>query len=189
MGDLKTRFTKTYLAIIGVFLAVVLVITAVLILIYVVNSPSDSFVLHNAMYHYWEMEKKELLPYALAWVVCVLLAVTATCVILMMRLYRKVAKPIGELKAATDHICGGDLNTEILGSEDREINELCRSLNTMRQRLKANQVAEEASRRDRSLLIANISHDMRTPITTIKGYLQAIRDGVADTPDQVENQN
>jgi signal transduction histidine kinase len=186
MGDLKTRFTKTYLAIIAVFLAVVLVITAVLILIYAVNSPSDSFVLHNAIYHYWETEKKELVSYALAWVICVLLAVTVTCVILIMRLYRKVAKPIGELKAATDHICGGDLNTEILGSEDREINDLCRSLDTMRQRLKANQVAEETSKRDRSLLIANISHDMRTPITTIKGYLQAIRDGVADTPDQVE---
>lgn len=186
MGDLKTRFTKTYLIIIGVFLAVVLVITAVLILAYALNSPGDTFVLHHAMHNYWEMEKEALLPYVLIWVVCVLLAVTVTCVILLMRLYRKVATPIGELKAATDHICGGDLNTEVIGSEDREINELCRSLDTMRQRLKANQVAEEAARRDRSLLIANISHDMRTPVTTIKGYLQAIRDGVADTPEQVE---
>ena len=186
MRNLKTRFTKTYLAIIGVFLAVVVVITAVLILVYVANSPSDSSVLHHAMRSFWEMEKKHLIPYALVWVFCVLVAVTVTCVILLMRLYRKVAEPIGDLKAATDHICGGDLNTEIIGSEDREINELCRSLDMMRQRLKTNQVAEEAAKKDRSLLIANISHDMRTPVTTIKGYLQAIRDGVADTPDQVE---
>lgn len=186
MQDLKKRFTKTYLAIIGIFLALVLVITAVLILAYVVNSPSGSSVLHNAVRSYWEVEKQNLIPYLLIWVLCVSLTVALTCVILLMRLYRKVADPIGELKTSTDQICGGDLNTEIIGAEDREIDELCRSLNTMRQKLKANEMAEAAAKEDRSLLIANISHDMRTPVTTIKGYLQAIRDGVADTPEQVE---
>lgn len=186
MQDLKKRFTKTYLTIIGIFLAVVLVITAILVLVYVVNSTSDSSVLHNAVYRYWEVEKQKLIPYFLIWVLCVSLAVAVTCVILLMRLYRNVASPIAELKMATDQICNGDLNTEIIGSEDREIDELCRSLNTMQQKLKANQAAENAAKEDRSLLIANISHDMRTPVTTIKGYLQAIRDGVADTPEQVE---
>lgn len=186
MRDLKKRFTKTYLAIIGIFLAFVVMITAVMVLIYVIHRPSDCSVIQNAARSFWGVEKQHLLPYMLIWLVCVSVAMAVTCVVLLMRLYRKVATPLEELKMATNLICDGDLNVVIIGAEDREIDELCVSLDTMRQKLKNNAAAEAAAKKDRSLLIANISHDMRTPVTTIKGYLQAIRDGIADTPEQVE---
>ena len=55
----------------------------------------------------------------------------------------------------------------------------------MRKRLK--NTAEEKLKFDKENkeLISNISHDLKTPVTTIKGYAEGIMDGVADTPDKV----
>ena len=187
MRDLKKRFIKTYLEILLVFIGFIVVITASLTLVYILHRPADTTVLQNAVHAFWEVGKQHLIPYMLIWLLLVLATLAVSCVVLLMWLYRKVAKPLEDLKIATDQICAGDLNADIIGAEYREIDELCRSLDTMRQKLKYNAAAEAAAKRDRSLLIANISHDMRTPVTTIKGYLQAIRDGIADTPEQVDN--
>ncbi len=48
--------------------------------------------------------------------------------------------------------------------------------------------AEEKLRYDKESkeLISNISHDLKTPVTTIKGYAEGIMDGVADTPEKME---
>ena len=78
----------------------------------------------------------------------------------------------------------GNLDEKIDFGDNRvdEVGELCESFEDMRQKLsdftKAKMRYEEENRQ----LISNISHDLRTPITTIKGYVEGIMDGVADTP-------
>ena len=57
----------------------------------------------------------------------------------------------------------------------------------MRQRLKATAAAEAAAQEERGLLMANLSHDLRTPITAIKGYVEGIRDGIAATPEKQQH--
>ena len=70
--------------------------------------------------------------------------------------------------------------------EDDEIGELCQDFEEMRIRLKEN--AEEKIQYDieSKELISNISHDLKTPITAIKGYVEGILDGVASSPEKLD---
>ena len=54
----------------------------------------------------------------------------------------------------------------------------------MRIQLKESHNIQKQYEENRKELIAHISHDLKTPITSIKGYIEGIRDGVADTPEK-----
>lgn len=101
-------------------------------------------------------------------------------------MYRTMVNPINRLKLATRNIKDGNLDFDMEVSGKDEISELCRDFDEMRERLKEN--AEEKLRADAESkeLISNISHDLKTPITTIKGYVEGIMDGVADTPEKLD---
>lgn len=101
-------------------------------------------------------------------------------------IYQQFVNPLVKLKEAAEKMGSGNLEEEIDIGRNREdeIGELCESFENMRQRMsdfaKAKMQYEEENRQ----LISNISHDLRTPITTIKGYVEGIMDGVADTPEK-----
>jgi signal transduction histidine kinase len=108
-----------------------------------------------------------------------------TGVILSIWLYRGIITPINNLTRATRNIRDGNLNFE-LGTKQgvEEVDELCEAFEEMRARLKeANEEKVEFDRQNREL-ISNISHDLRTPITAVKGYCEGLIDGVADTPEK-----
>ena len=71
------------------------------------------------------------------------------------------------------------------GSDD-EIGALCRNFEEMRQRLKDNVEEKVSNESENRALISNIAHDLKTPITAIKGYAEGLMDGVADTPEKQE---
>lgn len=101
-------------------------------------------------------------------------------------IYQQFVNPLVKLKEAAEKMGSGNLDEKIEICKDREdeVGELCESFENMRQKLsdftKAKMRYEEENRQ----LISNISHDLRTPITTIKGYVEGIMDGVADTPEK-----
>jgi len=112
--------------------------------------------------------------------------VAATCAIVVLTLSRAILTPLSELKKAAENIRDGNLDFEVLHSKLSEINELCIAVDDMRMRLKKGVSDRLAYEKERYRLIANISHDLRTPITSIKGYVEGMRDGVASTPEMQE---
>lgn len=110
-----------------------------------------------------------------------------TGVMLSLWLYKGLISPINELNVAMRHIKNGDFEYRLESSEQSgEIGDLYRNYEDMRLRLKEN--AEEKIQREKQNreLISNISHDLKTPITAIKGYSEGIIDGIADTPEKVD---
>lgn len=95
--------------------------------------------------------------------------------------------PVGKMREATKSIKEGNLDFELPVETDDELGQLCGDLEDMRKRLK--NTAEEKLKFDKENkeLISNISHDLKTPVTTIKGYAEGIMDGVADTRTKWQN--
>lgn len=99
---------------------------------------------------------------------------------------RGVFSPINELKIGMHEISNGNFNYSLTSETDGEIGELYENYENMRLKLKENvEMAVENETRNREL-ITNISHDLKTPITAIKGYVEGIMDGVADTPEKMD---
>ncbi len=105
---------------------------------------------------------------------------------LTMWLYRSVVRPLNKLQEATRKIRDGNLDFTLEVDDDDEIGQLCQDFEEMRIRLKRN--AEEKVQYDleNKELISNISHDLKTPITAIKGYVEGIMDGVASSPEKLD---
>ena len=107
-------------------------------------------------------------------------------VILTYWIYRGINLPLGKLREATTKISEGDLDFTLTPEGDDEISELTRSFEIMRVRLKESEEEKERYDRESRELISNISHDLKTPITAVKGYVEGIMDGVADTPEKMD---
>ncbi|WML47186.1 ATP-binding protein [Neobacillus sp. PS3-34] len=99
---------------------------------------------------------------------------------------RSIIRPIRELQRAAKEMKEGNLNVKIEAMSKDELGQLAMGFEEMRVRLKESIELQLAYEENRKELIANISHDLKTPITTIKGYVEGIRDGVANSPDRME---
>jgi len=101
-------------------------------------------------------------------------------------LSKRIIKPLSLLKTAVADISKGDLGLEIVEVGDQEIKDLCADFEKMRIQLKDTTHLKKKYDDNRTMLVSSISHDLKTPITSIKGYVKGILDGVANTPEKVE---
>lgn len=131
----------------------------------------------------WLPELKQLVA---QFILAMIFILFLTACIFTTWIYRSIVQPIRELRLATEKIKAGNLDFQVEHSGNDEMGQLCTDFEKMRQKLKES--AEEKIRFDNESreLISNISHDLKTPITSIKGYVEGIMDGVADTPQKME---
>jgi signal transduction histidine kinase len=89
---------------------------------------------------------------------------------------RRLTRPIREASAATMAIARGELSTRLAeprSTSHDELSDLARSVNVMAGELERSRVLEQQ-------FLLSVSHDLRTPLTSIRGYAEAISDGAAD---------
>ncbi|MFF0826334.1 ATP-binding protein [Brevibacillus sp. NPDC003359] len=98
---------------------------------------------------------------------------------------RSIIRPIDNLKCAAEKIKSGNLDSSVAVISKDEIGELGSAFEEMREQLKYSRDRQILYEENRKELISNISHDLKTPIMAIKGYVQGIQDGVARTPEKL----
>ncbi len=115
-----------------------------------------------------------------ALLVAFLLALILTNGMLTYFVSRSILKPLRELRQAADHIKAGNLDFSLKTRRNDELGQLSRAFEEMRVKLKESIEIRLQYEENRKELISNISHDLKTPITGIIGYVEGIRDGVAN---------
>ena len=131
-------------------------------------------------------EMQEVKSFMIHTGIAIILILALTAILLLAWIYGSIIIPINKLSQAAKNVKEGNLNFELKAERDDEIGQLVRDFEEMRIRLKG--TSEEKLKYDKESkeLISNISHDLKTPITAIKGYVEGIIDGVADTPEKME---
>jgi len=99
---------------------------------------------------------------------------------------KSILNPVKKLSKAAEQIKNGEFDTPITSMGEDELGKLAETFELMRIRLQQSAQLQDKYEQNRKELIANISHDLKTPITSIKGYVEGIRDGVADSPGKMD---
>jgi signal transduction histidine kinase len=124
--------------------------------------------------------------YAFALVILLFIIFILTNGVLTYIVSRSIIRPLKALQRATEQIKEGNLDFEVKPQSRDEMGELSIAFEEMRRQLKKSIDLQLQYDENRKELISNISHDLKTPMTAIKGYVEGIIDGVADSPDKLE---
>jgi signal transduction histidine kinase len=113
-----------------------------------------------------------------------LLSLILLIAVLSWLISRSVLVPLNQLNAATKNIAEGNLDFTIKYRKNDELGRLCQAFELMRHKLKESLEKQNEYENSRKTIIASISHDLRTPIASIKGYVEALQDGIAQDPER-----
>ena len=122
-------------------------------------------------------------------IIGIVLLLTAAAVIVLGRLLARMASrqilgPLAELSRAADAIRKGDLSQPVSIPSHDEVGEVCEDFEQMRRELLRAREEEQRYTENRKELLAGISHDLRTPLTALSGYVSGLQDGIARTPEK-----
>ena len=118
--------------------------------------------------------------------VAIIVILIFTSLMLTQWIHKGVFEPINELNVAMRKIKEGNFDYVLETDAKGEIGDLYRNYEDMRLRLKESTEENIQHEKQNKELVSNISHDLKTPITAIKGYVEGIMDGVADTPEKMD---
>ena len=125
-----------------------------------------------------------ILKYILGFVISFLVLTILVNIVLSYWISKSVLVPLKKLSRGTNEIKEGNLDTVIDYNTQGEFGEVCRDFDEMRVHLKESveqRLKDEQRKKD---LIIGISHDLRTPLTSISGYLDGLMEGIANTPEK-----
>lgn len=120
------------------------------------------------------------------------LALGLSTITIIVFVYNRLAKqfveriltPIDDLVKAAQRVGEGDLSQPISCEDSAELEPVMIAFNNMQEHLISERERIEAYEKSRTDLVAGISHDLRTPLTAVKGYIKGLQDGIANTPEK-----
>lgn len=121
------------------------------------------------------------LPPAFRWFLVASAATIGIALVVTVRLSRRLTEPIRQARDVTGRLANGELTARVpveAADIGDEVGELTASINQMAESL------QRANALERQFLMS-VSHDLRTPLTSIKGYAEALTDGAVDQPERV----
>ena len=109
-----------------------------------------------------------------------LLALALAVIAGVVLLRRWVVAPLARLAADAERIAGGELDVAPVNSRTREVAEVGAALRGMADGLRGALAEQHAAETQRRFLLSAIAHDLRTPLFTLRGSLEAIEHGIGD---------
>jgi len=100
--------------------------------------------------------------------------------------YSTIFPPLTALRGGLKQVAAGNYTYQLRGGKRDEIGAVIGDFELMRQKLADLERQKSEFDRQRGEIIAGISHDLKTPLTTIQGYTKGLMDGVANTPQKAE---
>ena len=131
-----------------------------------------------------ESLKNAILFAVAALMIFVLLSIVITNQILTKYVFRRIEEPLDILAGGVREIGKGNLDYRIAYDRADEFQPVCLAFNEMAQRLKFSVEQTRKNEESRKALFAGISHDLRSPLTSIKAYVEGLLDGIAGTREE-----
>ena len=100
------------------------------------------------------------------------------------RLTNRIMKPLEALSEGVERISSGDLTQDVEYHGEKEFEKICGAFNEMQRNILAEKEKNRRYEEARIEMIAGISHDLRTPLTAVRGTIRGLIDGMADTPEK-----
>ena len=121
--------------------------------------------------------------YAAVVIIAMLAAVVFTNLYLTRALFTHIQKPLDTLVQGVQRIRDGDLDTPIAYTEPDEFRCACDAVDEMAARLKESLTQQQREQQKKQELIADLSHSLKTPLTVIRAYSEALLEDVASDED------
>lgn len=117
-------------------------------------------------------------------VIILVLLSTVLAVGIVQMLARPLMRDLARIREATDAVGQGNLDARIDLDRTDQVGELSQSIDTMISRLGVAEAQRERAERERSVMLASLSHDARTPLSAMRAALEAVQDGVSPDPER-----
>lgn len=148
---------------------------------------STYYIISKAKNHHFSlsaMDERSIYIGLILFFTLITITIILLCRIYSKRSIKQLSTPIDMLGESAKRIENGDLDTPAIYDNDDEFKPVFDSFNEMQSRLKQSILLTLEHEKKQQEMISEISHDLKTPLTAIKGYIKGLSDGVANTPEK-----
>lgn len=146
---------------------------------------TDAVVIENLLKN-WTIHRNEFFVlFGIDGILCIFVLVMISQ-LFTKNLARHIMEPLNALEDGAKRMKHNDLTQNIEYTGDIEFENVCAAFNDMRESVLTAQEKSRRYEKARTDMIAGISHDLRTPLTAVRGTIKGLMDGIASTPEQQE---